>query len=162
MRCPRTLDSRRCGNDEGVTACGGTIASSATSHTISGLDKGNAYVIRLRATGSGNAASAWAQSSSLAALSAPGTPTGLSVNTSTWYASWTAPSNTGTGHTGVTKYGVECKRALNSSNAGETTATSKYVGGNQHCRNYSGHGNYVRVRAFNVIWGSWSGWHRHQ
>ena len=57
---------------------------------------------------------------------------------------------------------MECKRALNSSNAGETTATSKYVGGNQHCRNYSGHGNYVRVRAFNVIWGSWSGWHRHQ
>ena len=87
-------------------------------------------------------------------------PTGLGVNTSTWYAGWTAPSNTGTGHTGVSKYGIECKKALNSSNAGEATTTSKYVRGSQRCQRYSRDGNCIRVRAFNVIWGSWSGWRR--
>ena len=160
----RTAYAAECSTDDGTSwsSCGGTIASTATSHSVTGLDKDNAYVIRLRATGSGGKASAWVPSSSLAALSAPGVPTGLSISTSTWYASWTAPSNTGTGHTAITKYGVECRRALSTSNAGEATTTSKYVGGNQQCRNFSNHGTFFRVRAFNVIWGSWSGWHRIQ
>ena len=160
----RTGYAAECSTDGGTSwsSCGGAIASTATSHSVTGLDKGHAYVIRLRATGSGGKASAWVPSSSLAALSAPGVPTGLSINTSTWYASWPAPGNTGTGHTGITKYGVECRRALNTSNAGEATTTSKYFGGNQQCRNFSNHGIFFRVRAFNLVWGNWSGWHRIQ
>ena len=117
-------------------------------------------MVRLQSTGSGTAASAWQQSSSFAALSAPGTPTGLSMNTGTWNASWTAPSNTGNGG-GTVKYAVECKRSINTSSAGETTGTSKYVGGNSHCTQWSNHGNYFRVRAFNVVWGPWTGWYKH-
>ncbi len=136
------------------------IAATATSRTITGLHKGNSYIIRIRAVyGTGNN-SAWVQSSSLPALAAPGTATGLGGDKNNVH--WTAPSNTGNGQTGITKYNVQCKRAIAVSDAGESTTTSKYVGGNQHCNHYSNNGNYFRVRAFNLIWGSWSGWHRIQ
>ena len=141
------------------SGCGGAIGASATSHTVTGLDKDNAYVVRLRAVhGSDN--SAWVHSSSSPALAALCTPTGLSANTSTWTANWTAPSNTGAGTGGISRYEVQCRRALATSSAGETTTTSKCVGGNRHCKNWSNHGNHFRVRAFNVVWGSWSRWHR--
>ena len=55
-----------------------------------GLDKDNAYVIRLRAT------SAWAQSSSLAVLSAPGKPTNLSVAVGAWGAAGPRPTTRAT------------------------------------------------------------------
>ncbi len=162
----RTGYEAGCSADAGSTwtSCGGTIASSATSHTVSSLDKDNAYVIRLRATGSGGATSAWAQSSSMAALSAPGKPTNLSVDTSVWQVSWTAPSDTGNGGGGITKYEHHCKRGATGTPtpADETTNTYANVGTNTTCTQSFGQGTYFRVRAFNLIWGAWSDWYQIQ
>ena len=146
------------------TSCGGAIGSSATTHTVTGLDNGNAYVIRLRATGSGGATSTWAQSSSLAALSAPGKPTNISVDTSVWSANWSAPSDTGNGGGGVTKYEHQCKRgtAGTPTPPDETSNTYANVSTNTTCTQSFNMGNYFRVRAFNLIWGAWSDWHQIQ
>ena len=98
-----------------------------------------------------------------APYSAPGAPTGL--GRTGWDLSWTAPSDTGNGSGGITRYEVQCRRALN------TTTTNTLTGNppatyatltHQHCKLYSTHGNFARVRAFNNIWGAYSGWFRLQ
>ena len=140
------------------------IASSSASHSVTGLDKDNNYVIRLRATGSGRATSAWAQSS-LAVLSAPGKPTNLSVAVGRLGRGWTAPNDTGNGGGGITKYGLQCRRGTTGtpSNQGETTNTYTNVGNNFDCtQSFNNEGNFFRIRAFNLIWGAWSDWYQIQ
>ena len=142
--------------------CQGPVTG--TSQTISGLTGGASYTYKAYADSACTTANLLATAAAFTApYSAPGAPTGL--GRSGWDLSWTAPSDTGNGSGGITRYEVQCRRALN------TTTTNTLTGNppatyatltHQHCRNYSTHGNFARVRAFNNIWGAYSGWFRLQ
>ena len=154
----------QCSSDSGATwtaTCTrgtGSTANSTYSETLTGVTNATAYTVRARAKNA-NATAPWRESDSVGALTAPGAPTDLSR--SNWTLSWTAPSSTGSADGTIDNYEVQCRRAFDTATEGYTSNTSLTLNG-WRCKQWSQHGTYARVRAQNVIWGSWSGWLRLQ
>ena len=111
-------------------ACTSTWADAGTAttnrHTITGLDNGTAYGIRIRATNA-NGAGSWSSTAfGSTVVIAPGTPSDLSTTIGSRYItlSWTAPS---TGGSPITRYTVECRLADDTVTSGNCDSSSWIV-----------------------------------
>ena len=90
--------------------------------------------------------------------SPPGAPTNLSVNKNTWGATWSAPSDKGSGGNSLT-YTLQCKRGSGgwvTEVSGTTNTYETYLNKNQ-CRQWN---SYLRVQAVNSATNLAGGWHQ--
>lgn len=136
------------------------VSFSETSYTLTGLEGGLAYHLRLRAS---NAAgdSEWANWTSnpvTASAALPGVPTGFSVTpdyaNNEWDCSWTEPSN---GGSSITEYDIE------ESNADFTSTTTNTLSGAGSSYSFAvtvpDQTRKFRIRAVNSVGnGEWSEW----
>ena len=90
--------------------------------------------------------------------SAPGAPTNLSVNKTTWGATWSAPSDKGSGGNSVT-YTLQCRKSGGgwvTEVSGTSNTYDTYLNKNQ-CRHFT---SYIRVQAVNSATNLAGGWHQ--
>lgn len=140
------------------TASSQTISAEATSYTLTGLQGGQAYYLRLRAVNAAGAGewSPYVSNPVTASAAAPGVPSGLTITpnyaTAEWEAEWTEPSD---GGSTITSYEIEEVDAeygdLNTATlSGTGTATTWAVNDPDQTR-------YFRIRAVNAVGnGEWS------
>lgn len=140
------------------TALSQSVAAEDFSYTLSGLQGGVAYYLRLRAV---NAAGpgAWAVYGSnpvTASATVPGVPTGFTVtpnySTTQWDATWTEPSDGGSAITGyeIEEVNGDYTDLNTASLSGAGTAVSWVVYDADELR-------YFRIRAVNAVGnGEWS------
>ncbi len=142
------------------TAFSETISAGETSYTLTGLQGGQGYYLRLRAANAaGNGE--WAVYGSIpvtASATVPGVPASLSVSpdyeNEEWDASWIEPSD---GGSTITQYEIEETDADFLS----ATTETKYGTGSSHSWSVAvaDQLRYFRIRAVNAVGaGEWTAW----
>ena len=140
------------------TASSQTISAEVTSHTLTGLQGGQAYYLRLRAVNAAGASewSVFASNPVAASATAPGVPTGFTVTpnytNAEWDATWTEPSDGGSVITSyeIEEVDIDYSDLNTASLSGTGSAVSWAVNDPDQTR-------YFRIRAVNAVGnGEWS------
>ena len=107
-----------------VTTSCGTVAASAATCTLSGLADATAYTVSVQAVNAiGTSPAGTATATTLAALTAPGAPTGVTAvgGTQSIVVTWVAPATTG--GSAITGYTVTGVAGVNTVSCGTLAAT---------------------------------------
>lgn len=144
--------------DSFSTASSQTISAEATSYTLTGLQGGQPYYLRLRAVNAAGASewSVFASNPVTASATVPGVPTGFTVTpnyaTTEWDAAWTEPND---GGSTITSYEIE---EVDADYADLNTASLSGTGSSvSWAVNDADQLRYFRIRAVNSAGnGEWS------